>query len=376
MAGLYVHVPFCRQACRYCDFYFTVSMRYRDVYVSALLKELSSKKGYTDPESISSVYLGGGTPSVLTSNHLQQIIRQIRDNYTVDEAAEITIEANPDDLGRDYLKFLKGIGFNRLSIGVQSFHEKELELMRRSHTVKQAKECAELAHGLGFDNINMDLIYGLPGQSLSDWQVNLQIMMQQPLTHLSAYHLTYEPGTVFHHWRKRGRLKELSEQTSIDQYYLLREIAGNYGFEHYEISNFALQGFRSRHNSIYWTGKKYCGFGPSAHSYNGEERRWNVGSLREYIEKINSGEQHDDSEVLSIQEKFHDYLITTLRTSEGSDLGVIQNLFGEKFAQNILNKVQPFVARKEAELQDGMLRITPTGWLKSDLIIQELMFRE
>lgn len=376
MAGLYIHVPFCRKACRYCDFYFTVSLRYRDAYVSALLKELSSKKSYMVPESISTLYLGGGTPSVLTSNHLQQIIRQIHDNYTVDETAEITMEANPDDLNRDYLKFLRGIGFNRLSIGVQSFHEKDLELMRRSHTATQAKDCAELAYREGFGNINMDLIYGLPGQSLTDWEENLRIMMQQPLTHLSAYHLTYEPGTVFHHWRKKGRLKELSEQTSIDQYNLLREVTGSYGFEHYEISNFALQGFRSRHNSIYWTGKTYCGFGPSAHSYNGEERRWNVGSLREYIEKTERGEQHDDSEVLSIQEKYHDYLITTLRTSEGSDLSIIQNVFGEKFLQSVLNNVQPFVTRKEAELQDGMLRITPTGWLKSDLIIQELMFRE
>ena len=366
-------MPFCRQACRYCDFYFTVSLRYRDAYVSALLKELSAKADYMEPESISSVYLGGGTPSVLSSNHLQQIIKQIRDDYPVDETAEITIEANPDDLSRDYLKFLRSIGFNRLSIGVQSFHEKELQLMRRSHTSKQAKECAGVARGLGFDNINMDLIYGLPGQSLSDWEENLRIMMEQPLTHLSAYHLTYEPGTIFHHWRKRGRLKELSEQTSIDQYYLLRDITGKYGFEHYEISNFALQGFRSRHNSIYWTGRRYCGFGPSAHSYNGEERRWNVGSLSEYILKINSGDQYDHSEVLSMQEKYHDYLITTLRTSEGSDLGVIQSFFGEKVAKNLLNKVQSFVGRKEAEVQDGVLRITPKGWLKSDLIIQELM---
>jgi len=338
-----------------------------------LLKELSEKKQYIEQDSIRSVYLGGGTPSVLNSGHLQQIIERIRMEYRVDEAAEITIEANPDDLSVGTLKFLRSIGFNRLSIGVQSFHEKELQLMRRSHTREQAIACAGVAHRLGFDNINMDLIYGLPGQSLSDWEENLCIMMEQPLTHLSAYHLTYEPGTVFHHWRKKGRLKEVSEQTSIDQYYLLRDITGRQGFEHYEISNFARRGFRSRHNSIYWTGKRYCGFGPSAHSYNGVERRWNVASLHGYITKINSGDQFDQSEVLTVQEKVNDYLITKLRTSEGSDIALLENHFGEEMMKNLLRKAQPFIERKEVEVQAGTLRITPKGWLKSDLIIQELM---
>ncbi len=338
-----------------------------------MLRELSEKKSYAEQEIIKSVYLGGGTPSVLNSNHLTQILKRIRDEYLLDEAAEITIEANPDDLNREYISFLINIGFNRLSIGVQSFHDRELQLMRRSHTSRQARECAGLARELGFENINMDLIYGLPGQSLSDWRENLQIMMQQPLTHLSAYHLTYEPGTLFFHWLKKGKLQELSEYTSIEQYNLLRDVAGKYGFEHYEISNFSLPGYHSRHNSIYWKGESYYGFGPSAHSFTGKERRWNVASLRGYIEKTENGEQYDQSEILTKREKFHDYLITALRTSEGSDLVTLKGHVGEEGLRELLQIAESFVGREEVVIQDGVLKITPKGWLKSDLIIRELM---
>lgn len=373
MAGLYIHVPFCRQACRYCDFYFTVSLKYRDEYVTALLKELSLRRKTPGAAEISTIYLGGGTPSVLTKEQLQRIMEQLHHDYSVLESAEITIEANPDDLTVDYLRFLKNNGFNRLSVGVQSFHGKDLEVMRRSHSEQQARECLEQAHIEGFNNISMDLIYGLPGLSLSGWEENLRITMEQPVTHISAYHLTYEPGTIFHHWKQKGRLVELPEQTSIDQYYALKRISEAEGFEHYEISNFAREGFRSGHNSNYWTGKHYMGFGPSAHSFNGKERSWNVSSLKQYLEKTERGEDVFESEELSTRDKYHDYLLTSLRTAEGADIDFIQKNYGSTFEQDLLGKSKVFLNKKELVLNKGILRMTPEGWLKSDLIIEKLM---
>jgi oxygen-independent coproporphyrinogen III oxidase len=373
MAGLYIHVPFCRQACRYCDFYFTVSLKYRDEYISALLKELAQRSKQPGAGEMSTIYLGGGTPSVLSKEQLQKIMKQIHHDYSVMESAEITIEANPDDLTIEYLHFLKNTGFNRLSVGVQSFHAKDLDLMRRSHNEKQARECLEQAYNVGFNNISMDLIYGLPGLSLSGWEENLRITMEQPVTHISAYHLTYEPDTVFNHWKKMGRIAELPEQTSIDMYYALRKISGTKGFEHYEISNFAREGFRSRHNSNYWTGKHYLGFGPSAHSFNGKERLWNVSSLKQYLDKMERGVDVFELEVLSPRDKYHDYLLTSLRTAEGAELGLIKKYFGVTFEQDLMGKSQIFIKRGELVLKNGVLRMTPEGWLKSDLIIEKLM---
>ncbi|MEX0988417.1 MAG: radical SAM family heme chaperone HemW [Bacteroidales bacterium] len=373
MGGMYIHVPFCRQACRYCDFYFTVSLKYRDSYVASLLTELIRRKDSRDTGEIDTIYLGGGTPSVLTEEQLEMIMGTIRKHYRVRKDAEITIEANPDDLKEDYPGMLRRSGFNRLSIGVQSFQEKDLELMRRSHTAEQAVKCMELAHSKGFENISMDLIYGVPGLTLGEWEENVRITMKQPIGHISAYHLTYEPGTVFHHWKKKGRLKELPEQTSIEQYRLLREITAENGFEHYEISNFAKKGFRSKHNSTYWSGVNYLGFGPSAHSYNGTERRWNIASLKGYIEKVNGGGIYYESEQLTSTEKYHDYLITSLRTVSGADTDHIESVFGIEILNDLLGKVQKFMGSNDLLMQEGILKMTPEGWLKSDMIIGELM---
>ena len=373
MAGLYIHVPFCRQACRYCDFYFTVSLKYRDEFVSALLKEISFRKNAIIKEKISTIYLGGGTPTALSKDQLQRIMGSVIHNYNIDVNAEITIEANPDDLTGDYLDFLRGEGFNRLSIGIQSFQEKDLKLMRRSHNAKQAKACLGLAQSKGFENISIDLIYGLPGLSLSEWDENVKITIEQAVPHISAYHLTYEPGTIFYHWRANRRLTELPEQKSRDQYYLLRNLTGSADYEHYEISNFARKGFLSRHNSAYWTGKNYLGLGPSAHSFNGKERSWNVRSLKKYIEKINSGKKHTESEVLTLKDSYHDYLITALRTAVGVDTDYIRNRFGEKILTHLISSIMPFTGSKDLLLDQGMLRMTPEGWLRSDQVIEALM---
>lgn len=376
MAGLYIHVPFCRQACRYCDFFFTVSLKYREEYTRALLIELRKRKEELAGQKVSTIYLGGGTPSVLSREQLGKIISEVYKNYETSSDAEISVEANPDDLSEEYLQELKGCGINRLSIGIQSFREKDLELMRRSHSVQQAMHCVELTHKAGFRNITVDLIYGVPGLTLKDWENNILQAMKLPVGHLSAYHLTYEPGTVFSHWKKQGKIKEISEQLSIDQYQLLREITAEYGFEHYEISNFAREGFRSKHNSSYWDGSVYLGFGPSAHSYNGRERRWNVSSLSKYINGINQGHGIHESEVLTPRDKYHDYLITTLRTSDGLSKKNILASFGEAILSDLNEKINALEKDGELVLEGDRVKISPEGWLRSDHLISRLMLND
>ncbi|MCF8346020.1 MAG: radical SAM family heme chaperone HemW [Bacteroidales bacterium] len=373
MAGIYIHIPFCRQACRYCDFYFTVSLQYMDGYVSSLIKEIGERYGPGVDRDTTTLYFGGGTPSVLTEKQLGMIMEAVHRFHPLHSDAEVTIEVNPDDITREVLHKLHGLGFNRLSIGIQSFHEKDLQLMRRSHGGVQARRCPVEAREAGFDNISIDLIYGLPGLTLAEWEQNLTTAMELPVQHLSAYHLTYEAGTVFDHWRKKGRIAELPEQDSIDQYYLLREITALHGYEHYEISNFAKAGYRSGHNTSYWNGTEYLGFGPSAHSFNGKIRRWNTHSLKEYMEKAGSGESYHDSEILTSTDKYHDYLITALRRREGADIGHIRICFGDEVVADFRNKAKRFLTNGDLEVDEGRIRMTGAGWLKSDLVIGELL---
>lgn len=373
VAGIYIHVPFCRQACRYCDFFFTVSLKYRDAYVEALLRELGDREDELKGMKVSTVYLGGGTPSVLTSAQLGKIMDRVKKLYHVDANAEVTIEANPDDLDDARLEMLLTNGFNRLSIGVQSFFPHHLELMRRSHNAEQASAAITRAERHGFNNINMDLIYGLPGLTGEEWEQNIRRTMDLPVQHISAYHLTYEPGTVFDHWRKKGRISELPEENSIAQYGLLREITQAHGFEHYEISNFALPGYRSVHNSSYWSGASYAGFGPSAHSYNGVQRRWNVASLKQYIASYHLDLTGFEKETLTSRDRYHDYLITALRTQEGADLEKILDQFGEAMVDHLVSKSAPFMRTGELQRDGSRLKMTPEGWLRSDLVTKQLM---
>jgi len=376
MPGIYIHVPFCRQACRYCDFFFTVSLKYREDYCQALLIELGNRKGELGGHMVNTVYLGGGTPSVLSVDQLRDLFTEVFKSYEIAEDAEITVEANPDDLTEERLQALRECGVNRLSIGIQSFKEEDLKLMRRSHSVEQAMRCIELSHEAGFRNITMDLIYGIPGQNLRNWEKNVLLAMKLPIQHLSAYHLSYEPGTVFSHWKKKGRIKEIPEELSIEQYHLLRKITSEHGFEHYEISNFAKEGYRSRHNSSYWDGSNYLGFGPSAHSYNGRERRWNISSLQKYTEGSKTGGRIFEHEVLSRRDRFHDYLITSLRTSDGLGKNSIRDSFGEDFLLNLEKKLKPLSDQGEMIMDGDRIRMSPGGWLKSDHLIRELMLDE
>ncbi len=373
MAGIYIHVPFCRQACRYCDFYFTVSLKYVDDYVDALLKEIVLKKNYLEQEEIETIYFGGGTPSVLSKKHLERILKLLHREFMLSINAEVTLEANPDDLSKSYLKGIREIGFNRLSVGVQSFHQDELSLMRRSHTEKQATESILNASKAGFDNINMDLIYGVPGLSMKKWDKNLQAAMGLPVQHLSAYHLSYEKGTIFDHWRKNGKLFEVDETISIEQYKMLREITGKNGYEHYEISNFAKEGHKSRHNTSYWENKPYLGLGPAAHSYNGEERSWNVSSVKKYIEKINTGGSFNEGENLTKMNRFNDYLIISLRTMRGADLEYIKTAFGKSLYEKLMLSANQHIESGLLQCKQEKLTIHPDNWLKADMIIRDLI---
>lgn len=372
MRGIYIHIPFCRQACRYCDFYFSVSLRYLDPFVDALLEEIRQKGESSAGHSLETLYLGGGTPSLLSARHLERIINAIYKYHSFQESPEWTIECNPDDLNEHTVKSLGLLGFNRLSIGIQSFHERDLEIMRRSHNAEQAEASVHLASSGGFENITMDLIYGIPGQSLDEWEENIEKALSLPVSHLSAYHLTFEPGTVFDHWRKKGRLHPVQEEESVDQYRILREKLLSAGFDHYELSNFARKGMSSKHNLLYWSGASYLGLGPSAHSYDGERRSWNTSSLKGYIGGINNGDEIDETEQLTSREKYHDYLLTSLRTRRGADPAHMEEAFGLEFRVHFESSAQAFLKNGSMSAAGGRLFIEPGQWLITDHILRAL----
>ena len=372
MKGIYIHIPFCRKACRYCDFFFTVSLKYLDSFVDTLVMEIG-QNGESGPfKSLETLYLGGGTPSVLSPSQLDRIINTIHRYYTFRENPEWTIECNPDDLDMSRIKMFQTLGFNRLSIGIQSFHDRDLDIMNRSHNAVQAEASVRRASSCGFDNISIDLIYGVPGQSFKEWAENLEKALSLPVSHLSAYHLTFEQGTVFDHWRKQGRLAPVTDEQSVRQYRILREKLVSAGFDHYELSNFGRGGKVSEHNMLYWSGKPYLGMGPSAHSYDGDRRSWNISSLQKYIERIASGKEVSSTELLSVTDKYHDYLITSLRTKWGADPVYIEKSFGKKYGRHFESKAGPFLESGKMFEEGGRVAIDPEGWLICDHILRAL----
>lgn len=372
MRGIYIHIPFCRQACRYCDFFFSVSLQYVDEFVERLVKEISTRDRDHRGDLLDTIYLGGGTPSLLSHGNLEKIMESVHRYFPFHKDAEVTMECNPDDLNPSLLNFLITQGFNRLSIGVQSFHEKDLQLMRRSHHSEQAQQCVQMAADAGFKNITIDLIYGIPGQSLEEWEENIAKAILLPITHLSAYHLTYEPGTVFEHWRKKGRLVPVHEEQSLQQYRVIREMLMLNEFDHYEISNFARHDKPSKHNMMYWSGLPYLGVGPSAHSFDGTKRSWNIASLKEYMEGVNRETDIRESENLSNRERYHDYLITSLRTKWGADPELILRVFGNEMSEHFLSNSKPFLEEGVMWIREGNVSIHPEHWLITDHILKRL----
>ena len=319
MAGIYLHIPFCKQACHYCDFHFSTSTQNQDNVVDAIIAEIELRQGYLKDKSIETIYFGGGTPSLLTQEQVKKLLDKIRIVYTVDQNAEITLEANPDDLNHIKLEQLKEAGINRLSIGIQSFIERDLSFMNRSHTKDQATKCVANAQALGFNNITIDLIYGVPNQTNEEWRNNLRQAISLNVQHISSYCLTVEPKTTLAHMVKKKQVLQVTDEVAEKQFKMLIETLAEDGFEQYEISNFAKDDFISLHNSNYWKGVEYIGLGPSAHSYNGTSRQWNVANNNRYMKSLETAQLDFEQEILTEEQKYNEYILTALRTKWGID---------------------------------------------------------
>ncbi|MDX8337821.1 radical SAM family heme chaperone HemW [Draconibacterium sp. IB214405] len=373
MAGIYIHIPFCRQKCYYCDFYKTVNTSLQLDFIKALKSEVNLRKNYLNNESIETIYFGGGTPSVLTALQVAEILAVINNEFIVNPNAEITLEANPDDLTTDYLKGIKQAGINRLSIGIQSFQNRHLEKMNRRHDSAQAIEAIENAATLGFSNLSADLIYGLPDLTQKEWEESLDTMFSLPVKHLSAYHLTYHEGTPFYTWLKKGTLKELKETDSVDQFNTLIDRAVANGYEQYEISNLAKDQLYSKHNTAYWMGTKYLGLGPSAHSFDGNSRSWNISSVEAYIKAIAGKNSYFEEEVLSEKDKYNEYILTRIRTKWGVSEEEIEERFGVKNAQYFSEQLSKYKEAGVLQINDRAITLTRKGLFISDEIMADLI---
>jgi oxygen-independent coproporphyrinogen-3 oxidase len=332
MSGLYVHIPYCRQACNYCDFHFRAFLGDMSGMLRALQEEMRMQKNFLG-DVAETIYFGGGTPSLLTPGDIGMLLGTLRGLFPVSETPEITLEANPDDLNPGYLRELRTLGFNRLSIGVQSFDDTLLRWMNRRHDGARAEESVREAFDAGFDNVTIDLIYGLPGLAPELWSATLDKAFSLGIQHLSAYHLTIEPRTVFGVRQRRGASFAVPEEDSLAQFRILRQMASDRGWDHYEISNLCLPGYHSRHNTGYWQQKKYLGIGPSAHSYDGTSRRWNISNNREYIARVLAGECWYEGELLSPEDRFNEYVLTSLRTRQGIDPRYLEETFPSAFTR-------------------------------------------
>ena len=376
MAGLYIHIPFCKRRCIYCDFFSTTCNEKKTDYVHTLCQELKLRKNYLEGEEIETIYFGGGTPSQLTFKELKTIFTSIYNIYKVKTNVEITLEANPDDLTYEYINQLRQLPINRISMGVQTFHEETLKLLNRRHTAQQAIEAYHRCRKAGFCNISIDLMYGLPGETSEQWKEDLQQAIALHPEHISAYHLIYEEGTALWKLRELHQVKEADEEASLQFFNTLINTLTEAGYEHYEISNFCLPELHSRHNSSYWTGKIYLGCGPSAHSYNGFSRQWNIASLHEYMKSIQNGEPCFEVEELDIYTRYNDFIITRIRTHWGLPLFQLQTEFGDTLYHYCLRMAHPHIEQGMLEVQNNTLRLTRQGIFISDGIMSDLLWVE
>ena len=374
MAGIYIHIPFCKRRCIYCDFFSTTQSEKKPTYVRALCQELYLRKDYLEREEIETIYLGGGTPSQLSQEELEAIFRTIYNIYKVKGNAEITLEANPDDLTPEYVAMLRQLPINRISMGIQTFHEETLKLLHRRHTATQAIEAFRRCREAGFQNISIDLMYGLPGETLASWKQDLQQAIDLHPEHISAYHLIYEEDTTLWKLREQHQVEEADEDLSVSLFSTLIDELTKAGYQHYEISNFCLPDLHSRHNSSYWTGKKYLGCGPSAHSYNGTSRQWNVASLEKYMKGIELGKPDYDIEELDLYTRYNDFVLTSIRTCWGMPLTHLRTTFGEELYNYCLRMAKPHIREGVLEIREDVLKLTRRGIFVSDGIMSDLMW--
>ncbi len=389
MAGIYIHIPFCRQACYYCNFHFTVNHRGKDAFVDALLKEIALRKDYLENEKIETIYFGGGTPSLLSGDEVKKVLDALHRQFEIAPGAEITIEANPDDLDKKKISELKTTAINRFSIGVQSFHDEELKYLHRAHNAQQADYSIKLAQDASFENITVDLIYGLPESDVrhemrdvrlktqdsrhanKKFQQNLQKLSELSIPHFSAYCLTVEPKTALEKFIREKKMADVDDAQAAHQFELLMDFAEKNCYEHYEISNFCKPEHYSKHNTSYWTGKKYLGLGPSAHSFDGISRQWNISNNTLYIQSLEKGELNFVKETLTNSNRFNEYIMTSLRTKCGIDQNFLKEKF-EEFSAQFAKNTEPFFENKSLQTENEKITLTRKGKLIADKIICEL----
>ena len=373
MSGIYIHIPFCKQACHYCDFHFSTSMKKKEEMVLALAKEIKLRKKECFDESIKTIYFGGGTPSVLTSREINFLIDAVYENYKVIGDPEITLEANPDDLSEDRILELSKSKINRLSIGIQSFYEEDLKMMNRAHNSVEATKCLHLATKY-FDNISIDLIYGIPGMSNEKWKDNIDTALSFGIPHISSYALTVEPKTALNKLIQTGKIAAPNDEVAQEHFAILVEILESKGFIHYELSNFAKENYFSKNNSAYWLGKKYIGIGPSAHSYNGVSRSWNIANNPIYLKSIQEDKLPNETEILSVTDRYNEYIMTGLRTVWGVSLDRIKTEFGVPYFNYVNKQSHKFLEDDLLFIENDILKPTKKGKFLTDGIASDLFY--
>lgn len=371
MSGIYIHIPFCKQACHYCDFHFSTSMKKKDEMVLALAKEIKMRKSDFENESIETIYFGGGTPSVLQIADIRFLIAEIYSNYKVVENPEITLEANPDDLSEERIIELSNSRINRLSIGIQSFFEDDLQMMNRAHNSDEAKKCLEIAIRY-FDNISIDLIYGIPNMTNEKWKQNIATALSFGIPHISSYALTVEPKTALNKLIQTGKLAKPKDEVAQEHFLILVEMLEEHNFIHYELSNFGKENYFSKNNSAYWLGKKYIGIGPSAHSYDGISRSWNVANNSIYLKSIQENKLPNETEILSLTDRYNEYIMTGLRTIWGVSLQRIESEFGTIYLEYLIKQSQKYLKDDLLFLENDILKPTKKGKFLTDGIASDL----
>ena len=372
MAGIYIHIPFCKQACNYCDFHFSTSMKMKSSFVKALVQEIELRKGDLGKQVLSSIYIGGGTPSLLSSSELKVIFEKLKDCFTICSDAEITLEANPDDLTFEKIQDLKLIPINRLSIGVQSFRDEDLKFMNRAHSGTDALQSIKMCQEAGFNNLSIDLIYGTPGMTNEAWHANLSTCFSLNVPHVSSYALTVEENTALYHQIAKSKIAPVSEKQSAAQFEILMQEMDKQGYEQYEISNFCKPNSYSRHNSSYWKKEHYLGLGPSAHSFIGSKRLWNVSNNVKYIKSLSENILPIQEEELSVQDQYNEYVMTSLRTIWGCSMNYLIENFSDALVHYFKEKVTKYVSSKDVKEVDGIYTLTPKGKLLADGIASDL----
>lgn len=370
---IYIHIPFCKQKCSYCNFHFSTSLNFKDDMLAAMKKEIALRKDELQNKSLQSLYFGGGTPSILSSDEIQWLIDEVLKYFSFEKEIEITLEANPDDLDKNFLSGLAGSPVNRLSIGTQSFFEADLKLMNRAHTANEAEDSIKRAQDFGFENLSIDLIYGSPTSNLEIWKENLNKTIALEVPHISSYALTVEPKTALENWIAKGKVLSPKEEEQNREFYYLSGFLKDHGFEHYEVSNFARPGFHSRHNASYWQYKEYLGIGPSAHSYNGSDiRSWNAANNPQYIKKLDAGFPAKEEEILSMEDQFNEMIMIGLRTTWGVDLESLKEKFDDRILEHFQSEIRHKLQEEILIIENNHLKIPEKHWFMADGIASDL----